>query len=72
MLNIIMATSFQYVQESNQVCICICIGIFKGVTYTGLRSEVYYAFEPLVCKQCRHFLTIGQVNFIKTEIVVLE
>ena len=65
MLNIIMAASFQYVQESNQVCICICIGIFKGVTYTGLRSEVYYAIEPLVCKQCGHFFSRSAGQFYK-------
>ncbi len=62
MLHLLMTAAFHDVQKPGEIAVCIGMGIFQRITYTGLCGQVDHAVKSVIAEQCRHTVAIGQFH----------
>ena len=72
MLDTVVTASFEYIIETYDVALDICIGVDYAVTHTCLRCKVYHNMWLVFCKYVADELLVGNVAFYKLECGVLQ
>ncbi|KEP72091.1 hypothetical protein HR12_28685 [Microbacterium sp. SUBG005] len=58
MLNLVLATAFQHVQVTYQVCIRVGMRVFQRVTHARLGGKMDHAVKHLISEEVCHALAV--------------
>ena len=61
----LLTAAFQYVDETDQVGINICIRIFERIPDAGLSSQIHHDFKSLSGKQIFKLTPVAQIDLKK-------
>ena len=62
MFHIMMAASFQDIDKADNITINIGVGIFQGVTHSGLGSQVHHSIKCMLGKELCHCRSVGKIH----------
>src|SRR5436190_23481797 len=64
----VVAAAFQHIQESNNVCVDVGMGIEKRMTYAGLCRQMRYRRELVDSEKIRRAPAVGEIDWLKLKI----
>ena len=70
-LHFVVSTSFDDMQEPNQIRVDVGMRIFNRITHAGLSCEMYYAIESMRLEDALHLGAIDKINKLKGKPVVI-
>ena len=67
MLDCVVAAPFQDIERAGDVAPDVGVRRFQRIAHAGLRGQVHYTRELLLCEQLAHRLIVGEIELDEAE-----